>query len=94
MTKGEYWATITPFFCVIDLHPMMSTMDENRIMITVSPLREMTAKHILESAGIDAVSVNKLDSAHAGIFGEIQIYVPKDKAEEAKNLLKAEGILD
>lgn len=63
-------------------------------MITVSPLKEMTAKYILESAGINAVSVNKLDSAHAGIFGEIQIYVPKPQAEEALKLLKAEGIID
>lgn len=69
-------------------------MNENRIMITVSQLKEMTAKHILQSAGINAVSVNKMDSAHAGIFGEIQIYVPTEDAEQAKSLLKAEGVID
>lgn len=69
-------------------------MNENRILISVSHLKIMTAKHVLEQAGIDAVSVNKMDSAHAGLFGNIQLYVPKDRAEEAVQLLTDEGILD
>ncbi len=69
-------------------------MNENRILISVSQLKIMSAKHILQEAGIEAVSVNKMDSAHAGLFGNIQLYVSKERAEEAIQLLTDEGILD
>jgi len=69
-------------------------MNENRILISVSQIKIMSAKHILEQAGIEAVSVNKMDSAHAGLFGDIHLYVPKDRSEEAIQLLTDEGILD
>jgi len=69
-------------------------MNENRILISVSHLKIMSAKHVLKQAGIEAISVNKMDSAHAGLFGNIQLYVAKEDAETAIKLLTDEGILD
>lgn len=69
-------------------------MNENRVMISVSQLKVMTAQHLLREAGIDSVNVNKMDSAHAGLFGDNQLYVPKEQSEEAKKILKENGIIE
>ena len=62
-------------------------MKDGLIFFTVSQIKVMTALHLLKEAGIEAYKVDKMDSAHAGLFGNIEIYVPKDKEEEARSLL-------
>lgn len=44
------------------------------------------AKAKLDEAGIEAVLLDKKDSAYI-VIGRTEIYVPKDKAEQAKGLL-------
>ncbi len=63
-------------------------------MISISELKIMTAKHLLASAGIEAHSIDKRDSAHAAAFGgDIELYVDGAKSKEARQLLWDEGIL-
>lgn len=62
-------------------------------MFSISELKIMTAKHILESAGIVAHSIDKRDSAHAAAWGDIELYVDASKKEQARQLLWDEGIL-
>jgi len=44
----------------------------------------------LESAGIEAIVFDKKDSSFplGGELGEIKVYVPKDKVEEAKTIIE------
>lgn len=53
----------------------------------------MTAKHVLKAAGIESYTLDQSDSAHAGLFGDIQLYVDEDQAEEAKKILVKEEVL-
>lgn len=69
-------------------------MDKNRIMFTVSQLKIMTARHVLEAAGIKTFVLNKQDSAHAGIFGDIELYVDKAHEERARKILQEEGVIE
>ena len=62
-------------------------------MFAVSELKIMTAKHILESAGIEAHSIDKRDSAHAAAWGDIELFVDESRSKEARQLLKDEGVL-
>ncbi len=68
-------------------------MDESMVMFTVSQLKIMTAQHVLKEAGIQSFVVDKMDSAHAGIFGEIELYVAKEHQIEAKLVLIENEIL-
>lgn len=68
-------------------------MTEQRVMFAISELKIMTAKHLLESAGIEAFSIDKRDSAHAGVFGDIELFVDESRSKEARQLLKDEGVL-
>lgn len=68
-------------------------MEARRVMFTVSQIKIVTAKHILKEAGIEAFSVDKMDSAHAGLFGDIQLYVSADQAAEARRILVEEEVL-
>lgn len=68
-------------------------MEERKVMFSISELKIMTAKHILESAGITAHSIDKRDSAHAAAWGDIELYVDESKSIEARQLLWDEGIL-
>ena len=62
-------------------------METESIFISVSQIKVMTALHLLEEAGISAHHINKMDSAHAGIFGEIQIIVNKEDEEKTREIL-------
>ncbi len=53
----------------------------------------MTAQHILKEAGIQSFVIDKMDSAHAGIFGDIELYVAKENQVEAKLILIENEIL-
>lgn len=68
-------------------------MNEKMVMFTVSHIRIISAKHVLKLAGIDAFSVDKTDSAHAGLFGDIELYVSERNAKRAREILIEEEIL-
>lgn len=62
-------------------------------MFSVSELKIVTAQHVLREAGIESHVLNKKDSAHAGIFGDIELYVDKEVAEKSRSILEEEGVL-
>ncbi|MDG2449165.1 MAG: DUF2007 domain-containing protein [Saprospiraceae bacterium] len=68
-------------------------MEKQKVMFSVSHLKIKTAQHALELAGIPSFPVDKMDSAHAGLFGDIQLYVDEDHAVEARKILNEEEIL-
>jgi hypothetical protein len=68
-------------------------METESTFIAVSQLKVMTALHLLKEAGIDAHHINKMDSAHANIFGEIQIIVNKEDEAKTREILKAAEII-
>ena len=68
-------------------------MEKKKIMFTISQIKIMTAKHVLKAAGIESYTLDQSDSAHAGLFGDIQLYVDEDQAEEAKKILVKEEVL-
>jgi len=70
-------------------------MEEKRVFFSISQLKIMTAKHVLAEAGIPAVSIDKMDSAHALPFGgSIELYVDQSRAAEARRILIQEEILE
>jgi len=68
-------------------------MQEKRVMFTISDIKIMTAQHVLTAAGIPSFVVNKLDSAHAGVFGDIELYVNESQAEEARAILVEHDVI-
>jgi len=68
-------------------------MESSTIFFSISQIKIMTAKHLLKEAGITAHSVDKMDSAHAGIFGDIELHVGKGDEEEARAILEKAEIL-
>lgn len=64
------------------------------VCFSVSDIKIITAKHVLGEAGIKAFSINKMDSAHAGIFGTIELYVDKADEERARKILINEEIIN
>ena len=62
-------------------------MSESMVMFSISQIKIMTAQHVLKEAGIDSFVVNKMDSAHAGLFGDIELFVLKKDEIEAKLVL-------
>jgi hypothetical protein len=68
-------------------------MDEKRVMFTVSHLKKMSAKHVLEQAGITTFILDKTDSAHAGIFGDIELYVDASQEAKARKILEEEELI-
>ena len=68
-------------------------MDGKEIFFSVSQLKIKTAQFLLSEAGIASHVINKLDSAHAGLFGDIELYVDASNEEEARRILDEGGIL-
>jgi len=68
-------------------------MKEETIFISVSEIKVNTATHLLREAGINAHIINKMDSAHANLFGHIQIIVSKSDEEAARKILVQAEIL-
>ena len=52
----------------------------------LSHIAEIT-KDILKEEGITSVLVDKQDSAYAGVFGEIEVYVQREDVIRAKHIL-------
>jgi len=68
-------------------------MEKEIVYFSVSEIKVMTAMHLLQEAGIHAHSINKMDSAHAQLFGNIQILVSKKDEEQAEEILKEAEII-
>jgi len=68
-------------------------MNTTTVMFTVSQLRIVSARHFLSEAGIESWTVDKMDSAHAGLFGDIELHVPTEDANKAREVLIREEIL-
>jgi len=64
------------------------------VFFSVSELKIKTAQHILKEADIVSFTIDKKDSAHAGLFGHIELYVEEDKEKAAHKLLVEANILD
>ena len=68
-------------------------MEQETVFISVSEIKVNTAKYLLNEEGITAHVINKMDSAHANIFGYIQIIVSKKDEEKARAILKTAEII-
>lgn len=68
-------------------------MNDATVFFSISQIKIMTAQHLLKEAGIDSNTINKMDSAHAGVFGDIELYVSKKDEDKARQLLKEAEIL-
>ena len=68
-------------------------MDKERVMFTVSQIKIKTAQYVLRQSGIESFVLDQMDSAHAGLFGDIQLFVNKEHEEQARKILKEEEIL-
>ena len=66
---------------------------EKTVFFSISQLKVMTAQHLLQEAGIWSHVINRLDSAHAGIFGDLEIYVKTADQDRAKEILVQAEIL-
>ncbi len=66
-------------------------MNSKTIFFSISQLKTMTAQHLLNEADIESHVINKLDTAHAGVFGDIELHVDESDAQRAEEILiKAE----
>jgi len=62
-------------------------MSEKQIYSGTSKVRIMEIKNLLDNEGISYHEVDKMDTAYAGIFGEVQLYVSEADAEKAQRLI-------
>jgi len=63
------------------------------VFISVSQIKVMTALHLLKEAGINANVIDKMDSAHAGVFGHIEILIAEEDEHSAREILTEAEIL-
>lgn len=68
-------------------------MDTTTVMFAVSQLRIVSARHFLSESGIESWTVNKMDSAHAGLFGDIELHVSTENESKAREILIKEEII-
>ena len=68
-------------------------MENETVFISISQIKVNTATHLLKEAGVNAHIINKMDSAHANLFGHIQIIVAKEDEEKARRILFEAEIL-
>ncbi len=68
-------------------------MEKVKVMFTISQIKIKTAQYVLKAAGIESFALDQADSAHAGLFGDIKLYVDEDQATEARRILEEEEIL-
>jgi len=69
-------------------------MDKEMVMFTISQIKIKTAQFVLNEKGIKSFTLDQSDSAHAGLFGDIKLYVHENLANQAKEILEQEGVLD
>lgn len=63
------------------------------MMFTVSQIKIKTAQYVLKAAGIESYTLDQTDSAHAGLFGDIQLYVDQEYGDKARRILEEEEVL-
>ena len=68
-------------------------MSTTTVMLTISQLKIVSARYFLREAGIESWTVNKMDSAHAGLFGDMELHVPTENEIEALKILVDEEII-
>jgi len=68
-------------------------MKNSKVYFSISQIKIMTAKHLLTEAGIPNFSIDKIDSAHAGVFGNIELHIESQHHERAKEILIEAEIL-
>lgn len=68
-------------------------MKDSAVFFSISQIKIMTAQHLLTEADIKSHTLNKMDSAHAGLFGEIELYVDKSDEEKARKILEEAEVL-
>jgi len=78
---------------VVILVQKKSIMNKSMVWFSVSQLKIKTAQFILTQAGIENYIIDKTDSAHAGLFGEIELYVSEDQENTARKILLDEEII-
>lgn len=69
-------------------------MDTDRVMFSISELKINSAVHFLNEAGIVSFVIDKTDSAYAGIFGHIELYVSTEESDRAREVLIREDIIE
>ncbi len=70
-------------------------MDTSLVYFSISDIKIVTARHILSEAGIESFTINKKDSAYAGILGgKVELYVRTDQQEDARKVLEESGVLE
>lgn len=67
---------------------------KSMVLFSVSQLKIVSARHFLKEAGIESFVLDKMDSAHAGVFGDIELYVPAADQEKARTVLLEHGMVD
>ena len=68
-------------------------MSTTTVMFTISQLKIVSARYFFREAGIESWTVNKMDSAHAGLFGDMELHVPTENEIEALKILVDEEII-
>lgn len=68
-------------------------MDKKTVFFSISHIKVITAQHLLKEAGIKSFVINKMDTAHAGAFGDIELHVDADRENEAREILADAEIL-
>jgi len=68
-------------------------MDKEMVMFTISQIKIKTAQFVLKEHGINSFTLDQTDSAHAGLFGDIKLFVHENLAEQAKAILEREEVL-
>lgn len=64
-----------------------------RVMFAISHLKIKTSQHLLAEQGIESFTLDTMDSAHGGLFGDIQLYVDEAHAVQARKILEEEGMI-
>ena len=63
--------------------------DWRKIFSSQNPFQAELVRDVLEGNDFQAITVNKQDSAY-GVFGEIEVYVPKESVLPALKIIKDE----
>lgn len=65
----------------------MDSKNWARIYLTNQPYKAEIVKSVLQDEGIRCVLIDKIDHAHGGAFGEVELYVQRGDIIPAKHLI-------
>ena len=71
-------------------------MDTTKVMLAISDLKLVSARHFLEEAGIKCFVIDKRDTAYGHLpgMGLMELYVDKEKESLALKILEENGMLE